>query len=166
MRSILSALLLAAGLATVNAAPAPLKSAVVRPAPDFTFPGISKAQSLKGVRGQPVVLLIAKSPNVRDFKAQVKILRQIYQQFANKQVVFAAAFSGESGPVKSDIPFVVANNGPAVAGAYGLTDKDKFNIAIIGKDGNLDYQTNKVLNADRVRDVIQNSYAIQSTTGR
>jgi len=166
MRSILSALLLAAGLATVNAAPAPLKSAVVRPAPDFTFPGISKAQSLKGVRGQPVVLVIAPSPKNGDFKAQVKILKEIYQQFANKQVIFAAAFSGESGPVKSDIPFVVANNGPGVAGVYGLTEKDKFNIAIIGKDGNLDYQTNKVIGAARVRDVIQNSYAVQAGTGR
>lgn len=166
MRLILSALLLAAGLATVQAAPAPTKSAVVRPAPDFTFPGISKSQSLKGVRGQPVVLVIAKSPKNGDFKAQVKILREIYQQFANKQVIFAAAFTGESGPVKSDIPFVVVNNGPGVAGAYGLTDKDKFNIAIIGKDGNLDYQTNKVLNSSRVRDVIQNSYAVQANTGR
>ncbi len=166
MRSILSALLLAVGLATVQAAPAPLKSAVVRPAPDFTFPGISKSQSLKGVRGQPVVLVIAKSPKNGDFKSQLKILREIYQQFANKQVIFAAAFTGESGPVKSDIPFVVVNNGPGVAGAYGLTEKDKYNIAIIGKDGNLDYQTNKVLDASRVRDVIQNSYAVQANTGR
>ncbi len=44
--------------------------------------------------------------------------------------------------------------------------KDKFNIVIIGKDGNVDYQTSKVIGAERVRDVIQNSYAVQSTTGR
>jgi len=44
--------------------------------------------------------------------------------------------------------------------------QDKFNIAIIGKDGNLDYQTKQVLNSARVRDVIQNSYAVQANTGR
>jgi hypothetical protein len=166
MRSILLLLLLAASLATVSAAPAPTKFDVVRLAPDFSFPGIARAQSLKSVRGQPVVLVIAKSPKNGDFKKQVKNLKEIYQQFANKQVIFAAAFTGEAGPVKSDIPFVVANNGAGVAGAYGVTEKDKFNIAIIGKDGNLDYQTNKVLNSARVRDVIQNSYAVQASTGR
>ena len=137
---------------------------VVRLAPDFTFPGIGKVQSLKGLRGQPVVLLIAKSPKIKEFKTQVLNLKKIYQQFANKQVIFIAAFSEESGPVVSDIPFVTASNGAAVASAYGV--QDKFNIAIIGKDGNLDYQTKKVLTAERVRDVIQNSYAVQSTTGR
>lgn len=165
MRPILPALLLAAGLATVSASEPP-KPAVVRPTTDFTFPGIGKMQSLKGVRGQPVVLVVAQSPKSRDFKAQVKNLEEIYQQFANKQVIFVAAFTGESGPVKSNIPFVVANNGPAVAGAYGVVDKQKFGISMIGKDGNLDYQTNKVLPSSRVRDVIQNSYAVQSTTGR
>lgn len=165
MRTILSALLLAAGLATAQAKEPP-KPAVVRPSADFTFPGIGKMQSLKGVRGQPVVLVIARSPKARDFKAQVKNLEEIYLDFANKQVLFVAAFTTESSAVKSNIPFLVANNGGNVAGAYGLTDKDKFSIAVIGKDGNLDYQTNKVLPSSRVRDVIQNSYAIQSTTGR
>lgn len=177
MRSLLPALLLVASLVTAEAAvtntnkapnatvPTPTNG-IVRPAPDFTFPGIGKSQSLRGVRGQPVVLLISNSPKNKDFKAQVKILKDIYQQFANKQVVFVAAFTGEPGPVKSDIPFVIANNGPGVAGAYGVPDKQKFTIAIIGRDGNLDYQTNKVLNAFRVRDVVQNSYAVQATTGR
>jgi hypothetical protein len=154
---LLIALSLVCALATARAE-------VVRLAPDFTFPGIGKMQSLKGLRGQPVVLLITKSPKEGAFKAQVKNLKQIYQQFANKQVIFVAAFTSETGPVKSDIPFVIASNGPAVGTAYGM--QDKFNIAIIGKDGNLDYQTKQVLNPARVRDVIQNSYAVQSTTGR
>jgi hypothetical protein len=157
MRPFLVALFLVLAVATVHAE-------VVRLAPDFNFPSIGKAQSLRGLHGQPVVLVIAKSPKTGDFKAQVKILKQIYQQFANEHVIFVAAFSGESGPVKSDIPFVVANNGPAVASAYGA--QDKFNIAIIGKDGNLDYQTGKVLGAERVHDVIQNSYGVQAVTGR
>ena len=57
-----------------------------------------------------------------------------------------------------------ANDGAAVASAYGV--QGKFNIAIIGKDGNVDYQTRKILPASRVNDVIQNSYAVQSNTGR
>jgi hypothetical protein len=159
MRPLLLTLSLVCTFATAHAA-------VVRNSPDFTFPGIGKTQSLKSVRGQPVVLLIAKSPKLGDFKKQVKILKEIYQQFANKQVIFVAAFTAESGPVVSDIPFVVANNGAGVASAYTMPEKDKFNIVIIGKDGNVDYQTSKVLNAERVRDVIQNSYAVQSVTGR
>jgi peroxiredoxin len=157
MRPFLFALSLLVALATAHAV-------VVRPAPDFTIPGIGKMKSLKALRGQPVVLLIAKSPRVGDFKEQAKNLKDIYQQFASKQVVFVAAFTEEAGVIKSDIPFAVADNGPAVAGAYGVTDK--FNIVIIGKDGNVDYQTNKVLPSSRVRDVIQNSFEVQAHTGR
>jgi peroxiredoxin len=139
-------------------------AAVVRPAPNFTFPGIGKTKSLKSLRGQPVVLVIAKSPKTGDFKAQAKYLKEIYQQFASKQVVFVAAFTEETGVIKSDIPFAVADNGPAVAGAYEVADQ--FNIVIIGKDGNIDYQTKKVLPPERVRDVIQNSFEVQANTGR
>ncbi len=157
MRRLLLALSLLAALATSHAA-------VVRLAPDFSFPGIGKTKSLKALRGQPVVLVIAESPRTGDFKAQAKNLKDIYQQFASKQVVFVAAFTEEPGVIKSDIPFAVADNGPAVAGAYGVVDK--FNIVIIGKDGNVDYQTKKVLPASRVRDVIQNSFAVQSNSSR
>jgi hypothetical protein len=158
MRRLLLALSLLATFATAQAA-------VVRLAPDFSIPAAgNKSKSLKSLRGQPVVLVIAESPRTGDFKKQAKNLKDIYHQFASKQVVFVAAFTGEDGLIKSDIPFAVANNGPAVAGAYGVTDK--FNIVIIGRDGNVDYQTQKVLPASRVRDVIQNSFAVQSTTGR
>lgn len=157
MRPLLLALSLIAVLATAHAA-------VVRSAPDFSIPGIGKMKSLKALRGQPVVLVIAESPRTGDFKAQAKNLKDIYQQFASKQVVFVAAFTENTGVIKSDIPFAVADNGPSVAGAYGVADK--FNIVIIGRDGNVDYQTKKVLPASRVRDVIQNSFAVQANTGR
>lgn len=156
MRPILFTIFLLAALAT--------EAAVVRLAPEFTFAGHGQKSTLKSFRGQPVVLVIAKSPRTGAFKDQVKLLKEIYQQFANKQVVFVAAFSEKQGPVKSDIPFIVAENGGAVAGAYGV--QDKFNIVLIGKDGNIDYQTRKVLPPERVRDVIQNSYAVQANTGR
>ena len=135
------------------------QAAVVRLAPEFSFPGPGKTQSLKGLRGQAVVLLIAKTPKSRAFKKQLKYLKEIYEQFASKQVVFIAALGDGAGPVASDIPFVVASNGPAVAAAYGA--QDDFNLVIIGKDGNVDYQTNKVCPPERVRDVIQNSFVVQ-----
>ena len=180
MRSILLTLFLIIAIGTARAE-------VVRLAPDFTFPSAgNKTESLKSLRGMPVVLIIGKSPKSREIKQQVKLLRGLYEQFANKQVIFVLAFIGEPGPVKSDIPFVIANNGPAVAIAYGLVEKpsnkkipvisnlvqsvsggsDPFNIVIIGKDGNIDYQTSKVLPSQRVCDVIQNSYGVQSITGR
>ncbi len=134
-------------------------AAVIRLAPEFGFPGPGKTQSLKSLRGQAVVLLIAKTPKNRAFKKQLKYLKEIYEQFASKQVVFIAALGDGTGPVESDIPFVVASNGAAVATAYGATDD--FNIVIIGKDGNVDYQTNKVCPPERVRDVIQNSFVVQ-----
>ncbi len=134
--------------------------AVVRLAPDFGFPGAgNKAKSLASLRGQAVVLLITKNPKNRAFRKQVKYLKEIYEQFASKQVVFIAALGEGEGPVQSDIPFVVANNGPAVAAAYGA--QDDFNLVVIGKDGNVDYQTNKVCPPERVRDVIQNSFVVQ-----
>ena len=135
------------------------QAAVVRLAPEFGFPGPGKTQSLKSLRGQAVVLLITKTPKNRSFKKQLKYLREIYEQFASKQVVFIAALGDGTGPVESDIPFVVAANGPAVASAYGVADD--FALVIIGKDGNVDYQTNKVCTPERVRDVIQNSFVVQ-----
>ena len=70
-----------------------------------------------------------------------------------------AALKEADGLVKSDIPFVIANDGAGVAAKFGVTGK--FAIAIIGPDGNIDYQTDKILPGGRVRDVIQNSFTMQ-----
>ena len=133
---------------------------VVRPAPGFTWDGPSRANSLRAVRGQPVVLLIAKSGSVRRFRAQLKKLRPLYQEFASRKVVFVAALADGSESVRSDIPFAIAANGAQVAADYGA--ERKFNIVLIGKDGNVDYQTDRVLPASRVRDVIANSFVEQT----
>ncbi len=156
MKRLLLPLLLATSLSLTQAA-------ALRPAPNFSFlgPG-NKIQSLRSLRGQPVVLVIADSPREGAFKKQLRYLGEIYQQFASRKVVFAVAFRNPGdGPVKSDIPFAVLNNGAAVAGAYGV-QQDDFNLVIIGKDGNVDYQTFKVATGERVRDVIQNSFEVQS----
>src|SRR5262245_14594853 len=128
------------------------QAAVVRMAPDFTWPGAgNKARSLKSLRGQAVVLVIADSPRTGAFRKQLKWLKEIYGSFACKQ--------GE-GPVHSDIPFVVANNGSSVAGAYGVNGN--FGLVVIGRDGNVDYQTDEVRTGERVRDVVQNSFVVQA----
>jgi hypothetical protein len=134
-------------------------AAVVRRAPDFTWEGAGSA-SQRSFKGQPVVLLFARNARVGAFRAQVKKLREIYQEFSNRKVIFAAAIASGDADIRSDIPFVIATNGAQVAADYGVNEK--FAIAIIGRDGNVDYQTNRVLPASRVREVIANSFAEQS----
>ena len=154
MRRLIFAAVFILAQAAAHAAP-------VRLAPEFTFLGAGdKARSLKSLRGQSVVLIISDSPKRGAFKKQLKYLEEIYQQFASKGVVVVAAVPTTESTIPSNIPVALATNGAAVAGAYGA--QDGFQIAIIGRDGNLDYQTAKVLPPGRVRDVIQNSFAVQA----
>ena len=136
--------------------------AVVRLAPNFALEGIGKTTTLRSFSGRPIVLIVAKSARESDFKAQVKRLKELYQEFASREVVFIAAFQDGSGSndIRSDIPFIIAKDGAKVAADYGVNDP--FNLIIIGKDGNVDSQTAKVSPASRVRDVVINSYAVQS----
>jgi len=139
--------------------------AVVRLAPDVSWPGSGQApRSLKSLRGQAVVLVIADGPGSRAFRKQVRWLEETYSSLAARQVVFVAALKQGDGPVQSNIPFAVANNGAAVAQAYGV--QDKFALVIIGKDGNIDYQTDRVQTGARVRDIIQNAFPVQSAARR
>lgn len=164
MRLLFSTLVLAGLCASAFAAP--VQTVVIRPAPEFSYLAAgNRAQSLRSLRGQPVVLVIAESPKNRAFRKELKFLRDIYSQFASRNVVFAAAFKdGSAEPVQSDVPFATVNNGAAVASSYGVNDD--FSIVIIGKDGNIDYQTSKVLTPQRIRDVIQNSFAVQAEARR
>jgi len=161
MKKLLILLIIAAAasvFAAFSAYAAP--SGVVRLAPNFTWEGAPKLTSLRNVSGQPVVLLIARSPREGAFNKQAKNLQKVYSQFASRGTIFAAAFTEEGGIIRSNIPFVNVNNGAQVAAEYGANSG--FTIIIIGKDGNVDYQTGKVLPATRVHDVIQNSYAVQT----
>ena len=152
--------LLAASASAAKPPHAPVQSAVVNLAPDFAISGVpGKARTLRSLRGQSVVLLLAKSVKTSALKKEVKYLQELYEQFASKETIFAVAFREGDDLIPSNIPFVIVSNGPAVNAAYGV-QKD-FSIAIIGKDGNLDYITTKVLPPERVRDVIQNSFPVQ-----
>jgi hypothetical protein len=109
-----------------------------------------------------VVLFIAKSPEAKPFRKQVDQLYRKYSRFASEQVIFVAAFRQGEGPVKSDAPFSVALNGGAVADAYGMVGD--FNVVVIGRDGNIDAQTSSVLTAERIIDIVQNSFVPQAQT--
>jgi hypothetical protein len=68
------------------------RSAVVRLAPDFSIPGNGgKPRTLRSLRGQSVVLLIAKSARTGALKKQVKYLQELFEQFAGKETMFAVA---------------------------------------------------------------------------
>jgi hypothetical protein len=137
-------------------------AAVANPAPEFSILSAGeKSRTLRSFRGQPVVLVIADSSKNGALKKQLKNLEEIYQQLASKGVLIVAAVTKDEGPLPSNVPVAVARDGAAVAAAYGV--QKGFQIAIIGRDGNLDYQTGKVQAPERVRDVVQNSYEVQAS---
>jgi hypothetical protein len=133
---------------------------VVRPSPDFSWaesPGTNR--TLSSLLGQPVMILIAPSPRDSRFRAQMRRLQSQYQRIAAQNLVCIAAFTEESGRVDSNIPVIVANDGPRVAFLYEVPEG--FAVGMVGRDGNLDYITRKVLPAQRVLDIIGNSFVRQ-----
>jgi len=155
---------IAAFLATLCLA-APLQAEVVREAPSFTWTdSTGSAKPLKSLRGQPVVLVIAKSPREWAFRSQVGQLQKIYARLAAEKLLCVAAFSGEQEVIRSNIPFLTVPDGPGTATAYEVPEG--FSIAVIGADGNLDCFSTRVLPAQRIFDIIQNSYTNQKQLRR
>lgn len=142
-----------------------LSAVVVRPAPNVNWiDSTGRQRALSALRGQPVVVLIAPSPRDRAFRSQLGQLRKMYERYAAQKTVFIAAFTQESGVIRSNIPFLVAADGPRVG--YDYEGGERFRIAFIGRDGNLDYVTNKVIPAQRVYDLIINSFIFQRNMRR
>lgn len=138
----------------------PLRAEVPRPSPDFEWvDSTGSAKKSKDLRGHPLVLLVAPSPMDRPFRAQVAQLQKIYERFAAEETLCIAAFSSEPGVIRSNIAFLTVPKGEVTAAAYGAPTG--FAIAIIGQDGNLDYFSNRVVPAQRIFDIIDNSYAKQ-----
>ena len=61
------------------------------------------------------------------------------------------------------MPYAVAANGAAVAAAYGANPND-FSVIVLGPDGNVDMMSKKVEGAQRILDIINNSYQAQAPT--
>ena len=154
-------LVLALSLAALTGASAE----VARWAPDFGWlkSGSNRA-TLKSLRGQPVVLVVAPTPRHGKFRKQVKELQKTYQLLGNVKSVMVAAFTEEPGVIRSNIPFVLASNPGAVAQSYGVTGD--FAVFVIGRDGNLDEISDRVLPGQRVLDIINNSFIAQRDSRR
>lgn len=142
-----------------------LHADVVRPAPEFSWVDSTGARkSSKDLLGHPVVLLMADSPRQWAFRSQIGQLQKMYERLAAEKIVCVAAFSQTPGVVRSNIPFVLAADGPRVS--YDLQVEKGFAIAIIGKDGNLDYSGRKVIPVQRIYDILDNSYVVQKALRR
>ena len=140
--------------------PGTIGAEVVRPAPQFTW---AAGKALQNWKGQPVVLLIAPSPRSWAFCKQVRRIEASYQEFAARNTLFVAAFTEPEATgqaIPSNLPFVVASNGAKVAADYGFDGH--FSINVIGKDGNLDLSSSKVVPASRIMDMIHNNFEQQT----
>lgn len=138
-------------------------SLVTRPAPQFT---VNTSKSLQQYRGQPVVVIVAPSPRSRAFRKQVKRLEQDYARFAARKALFVAAFTNnptDEAP-RSSIPFLYARDGAALAQHYGANPT--FTLIVVGKDGNLDLITSKVVGSRKAFDAIVNNGTLQSEERR
>lgn len=137
---------------------------VVRPAPNFAW---APGKTLSAWKGQPVVLVIAPSPRSGDFRKQAKRIERAYPQFSARRILFAAAFT-EPGAVNetlgSNVPFVIVPNGLQVAAAYGFNGR--LSVNVIGRDGNLDLASTKVVPAWRIMDMVLNNAEQQATERR
>ncbi len=138
---------------------------VVRPAPNFSWVNVQgKVENLSAFKDRTIVLLITNSPRNWRFRGQLGQLNKLYQTFASRNTIFVAAFTETPGRVNSNIPFVLASDGPRVGFEYG--SNEQFLIAIIGRDGNLDCVTDRILPAQRILDIAVNSFVNQELMRR
>ena len=158
--------------ATLSAHAAPKnKPAAAKPAagagrtvPDFTWIGAGgKTYPGKNFRGQPVVILVATSPDAGDLRKQARRIEDKYLDFAARKTVFVVAFTGAQGRVESDVPFVVAQNGAAVAANFGVQAKG-LGIVVLAPDGHVDMTSNQAEGAQRLLDIINNTYQTQAAS--
>lgn len=123
-----------------------------------------RAITLSSLKGKPVLLLIAPSPKDRAFRRQIADLRGRYERLAVHGIICFAAFTSEAGSVPSNIPFLTVNNPVAVASSYDVANG--FAVAVIGRDGNLDCLSTKLLPGQRILDLVNNNASVQQAMRR
>jgi hypothetical protein len=134
-------------------------TSLVHAAPSFAGGSdAGKNITLASLRGKPVILLIASSPRDKSFRAQLAELKGTYERLAAQGMIAFAAFTVEGGRIPSNIPFVLVNDPAGTASAY---DVQKFAIAVIGIDGNLDCLSTRPLPGYRLIDLVMNNAAMQ-----
>lgn len=155
-------LIAALAVAALSAA----QALVVQPSPNVAWVNpAGKLETSAAFLGQPIVVVVAPSPRSWIFRAQVGQLQKMYERYAAEKMIFVAAFTQEQGLIRSNIPFVLAADGPRTAFDFQVAEK-KFGIAVIGRDGNVDCVSSKVLAAQRIYDIVNNSYVPQAADRR
>ncbi len=138
---------------------------VVDPTPDFTWTNAAgQAQSSIQFRKQPVVIVVATGPRSWAFRSQVGQLQRVFQRLSATGAICVAAFTQTTGRIRSDIPFAIATDGPRVAFLFGV--QTPFAVIVLGKDGNIDANSPRVLKGQRILDIIGNSFVVQSDLRR
>ncbi len=133
-----------------------------RPAPDFITVGPGqRAIPSKTFRGQPVVVLVAPSVDSKDLRKEADRIEHLYLDLSARKTIFVSAFTASPGRVPSNVPYILAQNGRAVASAYGVAGAE-FAVIVIGVDGNVDMVSTKVESAQRILDVINNNGSVQA----
>ena len=133
-----------------------------RPAPDFVLlgPG-NRAIPSRQFRGQPVVILVAASPDSAPLRKEADRIEHLYLDLSARKTIFVGAFTAGGGRVVSNVPYIIAENGAAVARAYGVAGRE-FAVIVIGVDGNVDMVSTQVEAAQRLLDVINNNGSVQA----
>lgn len=139
-------------------------SSVVAPAPDFSWKQEGRETHLSSLRGKPVLLILARTPNTRALRSQLRELRGSYEKLAAQGMVACVAWTEKEGRIPSNIPFITALHGAAIAEAYGV--QKSFAVAVIGADGNLDCLSMHPLPGARIHDLIDASYTVQTLLRR
>lgn len=138
---------------------------IINAAPAFSGGGAEgRIVSLSSLRGRPVLLLIAPSPQDHAFRRQISELRGRYERLASRGIICFAAFTQEGGVIPSNVPFLTVNNADAAAAAYDVAGG--FAVAVIGMDGNLDCLSTKPLPGQRILDLINNNASVQGQLRR
>lgn len=122
-------------------------------------------RKLSTLRGQPVIILIARSPGSWTLRRQLARLTPTLQRLLAAGTVFITGFTEKPGPVPSNIPFLLLENPTEAAASLGIPP-GRFGIALIGKDGNLDAVFSHTLSGQRILDIIRNSYVYQTELRR
>lgn len=142
-----------------------LQARVVDPVPDFTWVNAAgQAQSASQFRKQPVVIIVAPGPRSWVFRSQVGQLERVFQRLSATGAICVVAFTETTGRIYSDIPFALAQDGPRVAHLFGV--QPPFGVIVLGKDGNIDANSSRVLKGQRILDIIGNSFVVQSDLRR
>ena len=78
-------------LAVFFAIAAASPAATVRSAPTFTFTSADGVKTPASLRGQPIVLIIARSAKTKALRVQLKNLNSVYHDLSSRGMIFVGS---------------------------------------------------------------------------